>query len=104
MKRLILLLALIITTGLTLNSCQIEESSSNQKLSKNSPLINLLMRVSHEGMVVGRDSEDDNDDDDNENEDIDCVNIVYPLNFTLNDADGNTSSVTLITILNYILF
>ncbi|WP_430401162.1 hypothetical protein [Flavobacterium sp.] len=95
MKKIILVLVLIISAGLTLNSCQTDDSAPNQKLSKNATLINLLMRVSHEGLIAGRDGDNDDNDDENENEDIDCINIVYPLTFTVNDGSGNTTSVTL---------
>jgi len=96
MKNTLLSLALLIIAGLTLNSCQTDDDNPDQKLSKTSPLTALLMRVSHDGITVGRDGEnEDENDDDDENEDIDCVNIAYPINFTLNDVNGNTTSVDL---------
>jgi hypothetical protein len=78
--------------ALAITSCQNDDATASQELSKNSPLTTLLMRVTHHAGTAGRSSDDDDEDDD---DDI-CFAVSLPVTI-----QANGQSVTISTEAQY---
>ena len=99
MKKLIAPIALLAMLLLGVSSCQNDDDVTSQKLTKDSALTTLLMRVSQNSTLAGRDGDDDDDDnDDDDNDSTACFTVNLPV-----IINSGGQSVTVTNLENYAL-
>lgn len=98
MKKLIAPIASLAMLLLGVSSCQNDDNVTSQKLTKDSALTTLLMRVSHSSTLAGRDGDNDDNDNDDDDDSTTCFTINLPVTIT-----SGGQSVTITSLENYAL-
>ena len=90
MKKIVVSIFTLLLISITTNSCSNDDSSSSQRLTKDSPLTALLLRVTHNTSAASK--LDGNEDDNEDGEDIPCFTINLPVTINTNGQSVTVSS------------